>query len=134
MVQILAKLTKLYLELPNRLLLQVTQEQFEALATVNKDLKLERTAKGELIVNPPTGWKTGERNWSIAGELYLWWRKLGKPGQGFDSSTGFILPNGATRSPDVSWVSRERWEALLEKPQKGFIAICPDFVIELRSL
>jgi Uma2 family endonuclease len=110
-----------------RILLEKLQ-QFELLATKNRDLKLERTAKGELVVSPPTGWETGERNWSISGELYLWWRNGGQVGKGFDSSTGFILPNGATRSPDASWVSPER-----EVPKKGFMKLCPDFVVELRS-
>jgi Uma2 family endonuclease len=88
------------IELPSSIGLYVTQEQFVALAAVNRDLKLERTAQGELIVNPPTGWETGAYNWSMSGELYLWWRNSGEPGLAFDSSTGFILPNGATRSPD----------------------------------
>ncbi len=88
---------KLLLELPDTLVLQITQEQFELLSLTNRELKLERTAQGDLIVNPPTGWETGERNWSISGELYLWWRNAGQVGKGFDSSTGFILPNGATR-------------------------------------
>lgn len=133
MVQTPSKLGKLFIELPDSLGLQVTQAQFEMLAIANRNLRLERTAKGELIVNPPTGWETGERNWSISGELYLWWRNSDQPGKGFDSSTGFILPNGATRSPDASWVSQERWSALPEQPQKGFVRLCPDFVVELRS-
>ncbi|MEH2364714.1 Uma2 family endonuclease [Nostoc sp.] len=123
----------LLIELPKSIGLYVTQEQFAALAAANRDLRLERTAKGELIVNPPTGWETGRRNSSISGELYLWWRNAGEPGKIFDSSTGFILPNGATRSPDASWVSGERWEALTSEQKGTFANICPDFVVELRS-
>ncbi|MHC5776801.1 Uma2 family endonuclease [Nostoc sp.] len=123
----------LLIELPKSIGLYVTQEQFAALAAANRDLRLERTAKGELIVNPPTGWETGRRNSSISGELYLWWRNAGEPGEAFDSSTGFILPNGATRSPDASWVSGERWEALTSEQKGTFANICPDFVVELRS-
>ncbi|RCJ22692.1 hypothetical protein A6S26_21425 [Nostoc sp. ATCC 43529] len=123
----------LLIELPKSIGLYVTQEQFAALAAVNRDLRLERTAQGELIVNPPTGWETGRRNWSISGELYLWWRNAGEPGEAFDSSTGFILPNGATRSPDASWVSGERWQALTSAQKGTFANICPDFVVELRS-
>ncbi|NEQ18823.1 MAG: Uma2 family endonuclease [Microcoleus sp. SIO2G3] len=123
----------LLIELPKSIALLVTQEQFAAIAAANRDLRLERTAQGELIVNPPTGWETGRRNWSISGELYLWWRNAGEPGEAFDSSTGFILPNGATRSPDASWVSRERWQALTPEQQGTFANICPDFVVELRS-
>ena len=123
----------LLIELPKTIGLYVTQEQFAALAAANRNLRLERTAQGELIVNPPTGWETGERNWSISGELYLWWRNSGEPGKAFDSSTGFILPNGATRSPDASWVSRERWQALTPEQKGAFANICPDFIVELRS-
>jgi Uma2 family endonuclease len=123
----------LSIELPKTIGLLVTQEQFAALAAANRDLRLERTALGELIANPPTGWETGRRNWSISGELYLWWRNASEPGEAFDSSTGFILPNGATRAPDASWVSGERWQALTPEQKRTFANICPDFVVELRS-
>ncbi len=123
----------LLLELPTSIALSVTPEQFTALAAANRDLRLERTSQGELIVNPPAGWETGEQNWKIAGELYLWWRNTGEIGKVFDSSTGFILPNGAIRSPDASWVSRDRWEALTPEDKTTFPKICPDFVVELRS-
>lgn len=125
--------TTLTLNLPPELHLTVTPEQFEQLAASNRDLRLERTAHGELIVNPPTGWQTGERNSSISGELYLWWRNAGEPGKVFESSTGFTLPNGANRSPDASWVSQARWDALTPAQKGTFAEICPDFVVELRS-
>ncbi len=123
----------LLLNVPKTIGLYVTQEQFAALAAANRDLQLERTAQGELIVNPPTGWQTGKRNSSISGELYIWWRNAGEPGEIFDSSTAFILPNDATRAPDASWVSQERWEALTVEQKGTFANICPDFVVELRS-
>ncbi|WP_107670693.1 Uma2 family endonuclease [Cyanothece sp. BG0011] len=123
----------LWLQLPHHLALQVTPEQFAALAAVNRELHLERTATGELIVNPPTGGNTGKRNWNIAGELYLWWRNAQEPGEAFDSSTGFELPNGANRSPDAAWVSQTRWDALTPEQQDSFIPLCPDFVVELGS-
>lgn len=123
----------LLLNLPKTLRLHVTQEQFAALAQRNRELRLERTAQGELIVNPPTGWETGKRNWSLSGELYLWWRNAGEPGEAFDSSTAFVLPNGATRAPDASWVSQDRWDALTSEEKGTFANICPDFVVELRS-
>lgn len=123
----------LSIELPKALALCVTQEQFAALAVVNRDLRLERTSKGELIVNPPTGWETGERNRSLTGQLDRWYEENEDLGKAFDSSTGFILPNGATRSPDASWVSQERWQELAPEQKGTFANICPDFVIELRS-
>ncbi len=123
----------LVIELPETIRLYVTPEQFVALTAVNRDLRMERTAQGELIVNLPTGWQTGKRNCSLSGELYLWWRNAGEPGEVFDSSTGFILPNGATRAPDASWVSPERWQALTPEQKGTFALVCPDFVVELRS-
>ena len=125
--------TSLLLQLPTQLALQVTPEQFAVLAAANHELRLERTATGELIVNPPAGSETGKRNWSLSGELYLWWRNSGKPGEAFDSSSGFELPNGANRSPDTSWVCQERWDALTPEQSRGFAPLCPDFVVELRS-
>lgn len=124
---------RLALTVPRDLTLQVTPEQFATLAANNRELRLERTAQGELIVNPPTGWETGKRNWSISGELYLWWRNAGEPGLAFDSSTGFTLPNGAIRAPDASWVSQARWDALTAAQKGTFAGVCPDFVVELRS-
>jgi len=111
---------------------KVSHEQFKELAAVNRDLRLERTATGELIVMPPTGSDTGKRNIDIEGQLWLWNRQT-KLGVVFDSSTGFHLPNGANRSPDASWVKLETWEALTPKEREGFAPICPDFVVELRS-
>jgi Uma2 family endonuclease len=134
MIQTPSKPELLSMAIPRAIALKVTPEQFELLALANRDLRLERTMQGELIVNPPTGWETGERNWQISGELYLWWRNSGELGKAFDSSSGFVLPNGATRSPDASWVSQERWEALTPEQKGTFAMICPDFVVELRSV
>lgn len=122
----------LLLNLPKTLKLYVTPEQFAALAASNRELQLERTSLGELIVNPPTGWETGKRNFSIIGQLHRWYEE-NKQGEAFDSSTGFTLPNGATRSPDAAWISPERWDALTDKKKGTFANICPDFVVELRS-
>ncbi|NJK68130.1 MAG: Uma2 family endonuclease [Microcoleus sp. CSU_2_2] len=133
MVQTFTKPETISLELPNSIGLLVTGEQFEALAVANPDLRLERTARGELIVNPPTGGESGNRNLSISGQLDRWCELNEDLGTGFDSSTGFILPNGARRSPDASWVNQTRWEALTAQERKGFVPLCPDFVVELRS-
>ncbi|MDC0833878.1 hypothetical protein AY599_04990 [Leptolyngbya valderiana BDU 20041] len=133
MAQSPTQLKTLFVELPRSLDLQVTPEQFEALAALNRDLKLERTADGILIVNPPTGGETGYRNSKISYFLVKWIEEQGGNGMAFDSSTGFQLPNGATRSPDVSWLDRDRWESLTPQQRKAFLPLCPDFVIELRS-
>lgn len=133
MVQAPPSTQPLWLQIPQTLGLHVTPAQFTALAAVNHDLRLERTQTGELIVTPPTGSETGYRNWTLAGELYLWWRNAGEPGKAFDSSSGFALPNGANRAPDAAWVCSERWDALTPEQKKGFAPLCPDFVVELRS-
>ena len=123
----------LLIELPKTIKLSVTQEQFAALAAVNRDVRMERTSQGELIVNPPTGWETGRRNSSLTGQLYCWYKEIEDSGKVFDSSTGFTLPNGAIRSPDACWVSQEGWDALTIEQKGTFAHICPDFVVELRS-
>jgi Uma2 family endonuclease len=120
------------LNIPPTLTLTVTREQFVKLALANRDLQLERTATGELIVNPPTGGETGKRNFNIAGQIWVWNQQT-KLGEAFDSSTGFHLPSGADRSPDASWVCQERWDALTPEQKESFIPLCPDFVVELRS-
>jgi Uma2 family endonuclease len=109
----------------------LTHEQFRELCRDNRDIRLELTAKGELIVMPPTGWETGKRNANLTTDLSLWNREV-KSGIVFDSSTGFILPNGAVLSPDAAWVASERLIALNPKPD-DFLPLAPDFVIELHS-
>jgi Uma2 family endonuclease len=120
------------INIPCTLTLFITHEQFLELAKVNRDLQLERTATGELIVNPPTGTDTGNKNSDISGQLWLWNRQT-KLGKTFDSSTGFSLPNRANRSPDAAWITNERWDVLTPAQQESFAPLCPDFVIELRS-
>ncbi len=112
--------------------IELTDEQFALICSINRDLRLERTATGELVIMPPTGGETGRRNSSINAQLWLW-NQQHKLGEVFDSSTGFKLPNGATRSPDAAWIKKERWENLTSKQQQKFIPLCPDFAIELRS-
>jgi Uma2 family endonuclease len=109
----------------------LTHDQFRELCRENRDIRLELTAKGELIVMPPTGWESGRRNSNLNLDLGLWNRQTGM-GVVFDSSTGFILPSGAIRSPDAAWVASPRLTALNPDPE-GFLPLAPDFVIELRS-
>ncbi len=118
--------------IPPTLTLTLTHEQFVELAIANRDLQLERTATGELILMPPTGGETGNRNLDMEGQLWLWNRQT-RLGKAFNSSTGFHLPNGADRSPDAAWVRQDRWDALSPEERKSFVPLCPDFVLELRS-
>lgn len=98
----------------------------------NPDLHIEREASGELIVLPPTGGETGRKNAELLIDLGGWARRDGT-GLVFDSSTGFLLPNGAERSMDAAWVARDRWDALTPDQRERFPPLCPDFVVELRS-
>ncbi|MBD2037979.1 Uma2 family endonuclease [Leptolyngbya sp. FACHB-321] len=110
----------------------MTTAQFYEFCLANRDLRIERTASGDVIIMPPAFADTGNRNFNIAAQLWNWTEQDGT-GIGFDSSAGFTLPNGATRSPDASWIKLERWQTLTEAQKASFAPICPDFVIELRS-
>lgn len=112
--------------------IDLTDEQFFMLCQINRDLLIERTAEGDLIVMPPTGFLTGSRNMNIAGQLQSW-TKRDKTGVATDSSTGFKLPNDAVRAPDAAWIRRERLAALSSEQKGKFLPLGPDFVIELRS-
>jgi Uma2 family endonuclease len=111
---------------------KMSQEQFYDFCYLNPDLRIERTTQGEVIVMSPAFADTGNRNFKIAVQLGIWSDQDGT-GEGFDSSAGFTLPNGATRSPDAAWIKLDRWNALTDQQKASFSSICPDFVIELRS-
>ncbi|MDH6061573.1 Uma2 family endonuclease [Chrysosporum bergii ANA360D] len=113
-------------------LIKLTPEQFYQLCLDNPDLKLERNAQGELIIMPPTGGETGRCNVNLIVQIALWNEQI-QLGEVFDSSTGFTLPNGADRSPDVSWLEKSRWQALTKQQREKFLPLCPDFVIEIMS-
>ncbi|CCQ63852.1 Uma2 family endonuclease [Crocosphaera watsonii] len=110
----------------------LSDEQFYQLCQVNDQWRLEETAQGELIIMPPVGAISGNRESELNGLVWLWNRQT-KLGKVFSYSTVFILPNGGKRSPDVAWISNERWDSLTLQEQEKFAPICPDFVIELRS-
>jgi Uma2 family endonuclease len=112
--------------------IDLTDDQFFEFCQINRELRIERTAAGELLIMPPTGSGTGGRNFKLNQQLANW-ADVDGTGIGFDSSTGFTLPNGATVSPDMSWVKLEQWNALTQEQQEKFAPISPDFVVELRS-
>ncbi len=112
--------------------IKLTDDQFYELCRKNPDVKFERNVKGELIIMSPTGGETGNRNVEIAADFVIWNRQT-KLGKVFDSSTGFKLPNGAERSPDVAWIKQERWDTLTPQQKEKFPPIAPDFVLELMS-
>lgn len=110
----------------------LTDQQLYAFSQINPNLRIERNSHGELIIMPPTGGQTSERNAEITMQLRLWSKRDGS-GASFDSSGGFRLPNGAVRSPDAAWIRHTRLANLSEEQRQAFIPLCPDFLIELRS-
>ncbi|NEQ73539.1 MAG: Uma2 family endonuclease [Okeania sp. SIO2C9] len=113
-------------------LITLTKEDFYQLCQVNPDVPLELSRNGELIIISPVGGESGNQEANLIADVIIWNRKT-QLGFVFSSSTIFNLPGGGSRSPDVSWVKREKWEALTVDERKKFPPICPDFVIELRS-
>src|SRR5262245_56224334 len=113
-------------------LARLSDDEFFEFCQLNRDLRIERTSDGDLIVMPPTGGDTGRQNAVVTAQLVVWSLADGS-GVAFDSSTGFRLPNGAKRSPDSSWVSSKRWNRLSPAEKKTFPPLAPDFVVEIRS-
>lgn len=111
---------------------KISDEDFFEFCRANPEWRIERTKDGDVVIMPPTGGETGSRNFELNGIFYVWVKADGT-GKGFDSSTGFTLPNGAKRSPDFAWVKLSRWNALSGKERREFPPLCPDFVVELRS-
>jgi len=111
---------------------RLSDDELFELCVRNRELRIERNAEGEIVVMSPTGGETGRRNFQLIAQLAAWVARDGS-GIGFDSSTGFLLPNGAERAPDAAWLRRGRWEALSAEQRRKFVPLCPDFVVELRS-
>jgi Uma2 family endonuclease len=112
----------------------LTEAVFEAIAAGNRDLRLERTANGELEIMSPTGGRSSNKNFALYVQLGNWAMREGRGlGQCFDSNGGFVLPNGAIRAPDLSWIRLEAWDAITIEEQDKFLRLCPDFVVELVS-
>lgn len=111
---------------------EMDEEQFFEFCRINEGWRIERTAGGDLEVMVPTGGETGSRNASLTYQVMGWTLQNGT-GVAFDSSTGFVLPNGAARSPDASWARHEQLKDLSTEQKQRFLPLCPDFMIELRS-
>jgi len=111
---------------------RLSDEQLLEICRLNRDLRIERTSQGDLVMMAPAGGGSGERNAEIVYQLRKW-AKEDATGVAFDSSAGFILPNRAMRAPDAAWVRRSRLTGLTRQEKEKFLPLCPDFVIELRS-
>ncbi|MGH9832648.1 MAG: Uma2 family endonuclease [Blastocatellia bacterium] len=118
-----------HLENPNG---RFSDEEFERFCAENKGLRIEMSKEGEMIIMMPVTPQGSNRNFLLTTRFGVW-TESDDTGIGFESSACFTLPNKAKRSPDVSWMKRERWEALTEEEKDTFTRIYPDFVVELRS-
>lgn len=112
--------------------IDLSEDNFFYFCQLNSHLRIERNCKGEIIIMSPAGSETGNRNAKLMQQLANW-TDIDGTGIEFDSSAGFILPNGATRSPDASWIKLSQWNALSKKEKTKFAPVCPDFVVEIRS-
>ena len=108
-------------------------DDFYAFCALNKDLHIERDREGNVIIMPPVYTETGFYEGEAFGELRSWNKKNGNPGRVFSPSAGFTLPNGAVRSADASWLSKEKWNALKKEARKSFAPVVPEFIVEIRS-
>lgn len=111
---------------------KMDDDEFFDFCQRNKSMRIEMDKNGAIKIMAPTGSETGKRNFKLTGKFAVWVEKDGT-GEGFDSSTGFRLPNGAKRSPDLSWMTLAKWNAVPAAKRKKFAPVCPDFVVELRS-
>lgn len=112
--------------------LRMTSGQFFDFCQANPELRLEQTSRGEVVI-VPTGWKSGNRGAKVVAQLMNWAEADGS-GEASGSDAGFVLPNGATRAPDASWIRRERLQSIPPEELERFLPLCPDFVGEVRSL
>ena len=112
--------------------LRMNDDEYYEFCMANADLRLERTAQGEIVIVPPAGWESDYRNTSILGRLEQWARRDGC-GKAFGPTAEYILPTGAALSPDASWVSKRRISGVSKDKRRKFPAVCPEFVIEVMS-
>lgn len=112
---------------------EMDDDRFFEFCARNSDYRIERTAEGKGVIMPGTGGKTGYRNSGLNAQLWNWNHRARKRGGVFDSSTLFRLPNGAMRSPDAAWISRERMALIPEEQREKWVPLCPEFLVELSS-
>jgi Uma2 family endonuclease len=111
---------------------KMSEDQFFVFCQNNREMRIERDKLGDIEIMAPAGMRSGNQNFNLNGEFFIWAKKNGK-GVGFDSSAGFTLPNGAVRSPDLAWMTKEKFDSIAKDDREKFAHVCPDFVVELRS-
>ena len=110
----------------------MSDDEYFQFCADNPDLRIERSAEGDILIMPPVGGEGSYQNSELSRQLTDWARKDGR-GRAFDSSVQYFLPSGAAYSPDASWVLRSRLDKLSRAEKRKFLHLCPDFVVELRS-
>jgi Uma2 family endonuclease len=110
----------------------MSDQELLQLSAKNPELRFERNRDGTLLAMAPTSGISGNRE-AKAGAWLLTWVESQNLGEVFSSSTGFKLPNGAVRSPDVAFVAKENLPEDWDQEEDTFLALAPDFVIEIRS-
>jgi Uma2 family endonuclease len=111
---------------------EMNDDQFFDFCQVNRELRIERTPEGDVLIMAPEGSESGQSDAEITVQLGNWAKRNGT-GVVFGSSAGFRLPNRAVRSPDASWVLKSRLKRFSREERRKFLPLCPDFVIELKS-
>ncbi|MBO0359051.1 Uma2 family endonuclease [Hymenobacter sp. BT186] len=111
----------------------MSDDEFFEFCQQHPELRIERSAQHEILIMSPTGSRSGKRNFRLNFQLGKWWEQNRELGEAFDSNTGFTLPDTSVLSPDASWVSAPKWNALTTEQQDKFAPVCPEFVVELKS-
>jgi Uma2 family endonuclease len=109
-----------------------SDDEYFSFCMANPDLQIERTAQGEIVIVPPAGGESDNRNWDVSGQLYTWVKKTGR-GKGFGPSAQFMLPDGGAMSPDSAWVSDANLAMLTKEQRRRFLPVVPEFVVEIMS-
>lgn len=126
-------ITEDVITLRSPLLAGMSDDEFFEFCQQHPELRIERSAQHEILIMSPTGSRSGKRNFRLTFQLGKWWEQNRELGEAFDSNTGFTLPDTSVLSPDASWVSAAKWNALTTEQQDKFAPVCPEFVVELKS-
>ena len=119
------------LPLTLRLPVPMTNDELLVFSREHRLYRMERNAVGELEIMSPVNTQGGEWEAYVIVELGIWNRAQG--GHVYSSNAGFSLPDTSMRSPDASWISEAKWQALTAEQRRGYAAICPEFLVEIVS-
>lgn len=107
--------------------------ELERFSRDNQLYRIERNRKGELVVTTPVGTIGSNHEGYVFAQLGHWNEEAGQ-GICFAPNGGFTLRDGSCLAPDGCWISLEHWNALTPENQQGYAHICPDFLVEVRSV